>query len=77
MDAAQIGAAIAQRRRLLKLTQQEVAELSGIDRRTLSEIESARGPRGVSLTNLIAVTATLGLELEVAPIESPSRGRTR
>jgi transcriptional regulator with XRE-family HTH domain len=75
MDAEQIGAAIAARRRLLKLTQRDVAELAGIDRRTLSEIESARGPRGATLTNLLSVSATLGMELAIEPMGSLTHGR--
>ena len=65
MDAAGIGSAIRHRRSLLGLTQQETADLAGIARKTLSDLEHGNGPRGATLSNAIAVCGVLGLSLRV------------
>ena len=67
MDAESIATAIRLRRKALGLTQAEAALLADLDRKTLGEIENARGNRGVSLRNLLAIAEVLGLEVELVP----------
>lgn len=56
-----IGEQIKQRRKSLKVTQRQLAELSGIGINTLTKIE--RGEANPSLKNLEKVLDTLGLVL--------------
>lgn len=65
MSALDIGAAIKARRILLKLTQERVAELAGVSRRTVSDLETGRGPRGSTLSKALQVCRVLGLDLFV------------
>lgn len=59
-----IGEQIKQRRKSLKVTQRQLAELSGIGINTLTKIE--RGEANPSLKNLEKVLDTLGLVLTTA-----------
>lgn len=59
---AQVGAALRARRRQLKLTQLDLAELSGVSVRFLSDLE--RGKPSVHLGMVMAVAQTLGWRLE-------------
>ena len=60
-DMDSIGEQIKQRRKSLKVTQRQLAELSGIGINTLTKIE--RGEANPSLKNLEKVLDTLGLVL--------------
>ena len=51
------------RREALKVTQEHLAELSGVGLRTLKAIESGRG--NPTIETLIKITDVLGLELKL------------
>lgn len=57
----QAGAAIRRQRRLLKLSQVELARRLGMSQETISLTE--RGQTAVRLDNLLAILGELGLEL--------------
>lgn len=59
----EIGKIIKERRKLLKIKQQELADLAGISINTLTKIE--RGESNPSINKLIAILDTLGLELSI------------
>ena len=65
MSHKDIGSEIRKRRRLLGLTQVTTAELAGVGRRTLVDLESGRGSRGATLEKVRAICSVLGLELIV------------
>jgi transcriptional regulator with XRE-family HTH domain len=56
-ELAAIGAAIRARRRLVGVSQEELAYLADIDRSHMGKIE--RGERNVSLLNLIRISRAL------------------
>ena len=58
-----IGQAIKERRRMLKITQRTLAELSGVGINTLTKIE--RGEANPTLAVLGKILDTLGLKLTV------------
>ncbi|MGQ0463707.1 MAG: type II toxin-antitoxin system Y4mF family antitoxin [Sporichthyaceae bacterium] len=63
-DRAQaLGAAIRRRRRALRLTQDELADLAGCSRRTVSAVET--GKATVRLDVVVALLEVLGLRLRV------------
>lgn len=59
-----IGAEVADRRRELNLTQQTLADLSGVSRSTLQALEYGSG--SVRLEALAAVAEILGLEISLS-----------
>lgn len=61
---ATIGAQIKQRRKLLKVTQRQLADLSGVGINTLTKIE--KGQANPTLEILQRILDTLGLELSVS-----------
>lgn len=61
----EIGAEIRHRRQRLRLTQQDTADLAGVNRRLVSEVE--RGRAAVTLRRLIAICDAVGLELACRP----------
>lgn len=61
MTPQELGAEIRARRKRLLLTQEDVADLAGVNRRLVSEVE--RGAASVTLRNLIAICAAVGLDL--------------
>lgn len=61
-----IGQQIKERRKSLKVTQRQLAELSGIGINTLTKIE--RGEANPSLSILNKILDTLGLELTTSII---------
>lgn len=65
MDAVDLGRAIRRRRKALHLTQQDLADLVGVNRRLISELE--RGAGSTALRTVIAVCKTLGLALTAEP----------
>ena len=54
---------IKERRAILRLTQQDLAEMSGIGLRTLKEIESGKGNPSLTILNKIA--DILGMEVNL------------
>lgn len=56
---------IKERRRLLKLTQQDLAEMTGITERTIYKIENSIG--SVTLATMEKLCRILGLEIMVRP----------
>jgi transcriptional regulator with XRE-family HTH domain len=54
---------IKERRAILRLTQQDLAEMSGIGLRTLKEIESGKGNPSLTILNKIA--DILGMEVKL------------
>lgn len=61
MDKKQIATFIKKRRKQLQITQQELATLSDISTRTLSDIETANST--TTIDTLSKVCETLGLEI--------------
>jgi transcriptional regulator with XRE-family HTH domain len=65
-QASSIGAAIRIRRRALRLTQRDVAELCGVQRQTIGRLES--GDTAVSLGTALTVAKNLGLDIVAVPL---------
>jgi HTH-type transcriptional regulator/antitoxin HipB len=63
--ADELGPSIAARRKLLGLTQEELAALAGVSTRFLSSLES--GKPTARLSTVLAVLDALGLEVTIAP----------
>ncbi|MDX1660032.1 MAG: helix-turn-helix domain-containing protein [Nitriliruptorales bacterium] len=59
--ASRLGTQLRARRKALRLTQQEVAELAGIAQRTVSLLET--GGADTRLETVTAVASVLGLEI--------------
>jgi HTH-type transcriptional regulator/antitoxin HipB len=64
-SARTLGRALRDARRRQKLSQQALAERSGVAQPTISNLE--RGTTHASLDTILRVTAALGLELLVQP----------
>jgi len=64
MDMLELGAVIRSRRKLLGLSQQEVAFPNKMSRVTISNLESGRLSE-LGLRKIMAICSTLGLELDV------------
>lgn len=62
------GAAIRIRRKALRLTQQDVAELCGVQRQTIGRLES--GDSSVSIGTAKSVANAIGLEVVAVPLIS-------
>ena len=60
-----IGAVIRTRRKHLGMTQQDVAEIAGVQRQTISRVESGNGT--VAVSTLARVAIAVGLDLGVKP----------
>ena len=73
MVPAEIGATLKARRRQLGLRQQDVADLCGVSRRLVVELEAGRGQRDPGLSKVVQVCAVLGLELLVVPATVPGQ----
>lgn len=65
MTASEIGRCLWDRRKLAKVTQRDLAELSGLSVHTLSDLESGKG--NPTLEVLAKACAALGLEIRLAP----------
>ncbi|MDO4898779.1 MAG: helix-turn-helix domain-containing protein [Rothia sp. (in: high G+C Gram-positive bacteria)] len=61
--AEEIGETIRVSRRAYNLTQQQLADLTGLSDRTVRDIE--KGKPGPSLANVLALTEALGIKLTV------------
>ncbi|MEA2024325.1 MAG: type II toxin-antitoxin system Y4mF family antitoxin [Actinomycetota bacterium] len=62
----EVGALVRQRRKALRVDQQTVADLAGVSRKLVSDIE--RGKPTVRMDGLLAVLAAIGLTLEVVDV---------
>ena len=60
-----IGAAIRTRRKRIGMTQQDVAEIAGLQRQTISRVEA--GNNAVAVATVARVAAVVGLDLLVTP----------
>lgn len=60
-----IGVAIRTRRKRLGMTQQDVAEIAGLQRQTISRVEA--GNDAVAVATVARVAAVVGLDLLVRP----------
>lgn len=67
-DATDLAERVKGRRKQLRLTQQDLADLTGISLRAINQLES--GESSMGFTKLMAVLSILGLtlKLEVVPI---------
>lgn len=63
MNKTEIGAAIAERRRTLHISQGRLAELSGVSVHTISDLETGRG--NITLETLLKIAATIGYKVSV------------
>lgn len=63
MHLADISRQIKERRSLLGITQQDLADISGVGVRTVKEIEAGKG--NPSLHTLLELLDVLGMELDV------------
>lgn len=63
MDKVQIGNTIQQRRQLLQLKQEDLAEMSGVNSRTIYQVEN--GLANPSLETLEKLLNVLGLAIKV------------
>jgi y4mF family transcriptional regulator len=60
-----LAAQVRERRRVLKLTQDQLADLAGCSARFVRSLEAAKP--GIRLDKLLDVATVLGLELELHP----------
>jgi y4mF family transcriptional regulator len=60
-----LGSSIHLRRRALRLTQQDLSDLSGVALRVVHDLEHDK--ETVQLNTLLKVLSTLGLHLQLAP----------
>ena len=67
---AQLARQLRARRRLIKLTQTELAGLAGVGLRFVSDLENARP--GLEIGRVFRVAETLGLEIALRPRDWPS-----
>ena len=63
MNKAEIGKYVIERRDMLRISQLDLAELSGVSVHTLSNLETGKG--NVTLNTLLKVTGILGLKVKV------------
>jgi HTH-type transcriptional regulator/antitoxin HipB len=64
-DVAQVGSAIRSKRRAIGMRQEELASLSGVGARFLSEVEN--GKPSAEIGKVLQVLRRLGLELSIRP----------
>ncbi|MGB5929396.1 MAG: helix-turn-helix domain-containing protein [Cyclobacteriaceae bacterium] len=67
MDIKEIGEVIKERRKFLRITQEDLGEISGISERTLRDIE--KGLANPELASLMNLCEVLGLELTIDVIK--------
>lgn len=72
-SARDLGAAIAEARQLRGLTQEELAEATGVERTYLARIETGRSV--ILLERIFRLLRRLGVEVTVTLPEGPARGR--
>lgn len=64
MDMLEFGGKIRERRRLLRMTQQEIATAHGMSRATISNLENGKLLE-LGLRKAMAICGTLGLAIEL------------
>lgn len=67
MNTKEIGKIVKERRKFLKITQEDLADISGISERTLRDIE--KGLANPELESLMKLCEVLGLKLTVSIIK--------
>jgi len=67
MTTKEIGNTVRERRKFLKITQEDLADISGISERTLRDIE--KGLANPELESLIKLCEVLGMELTISVIK--------
>jgi y4mF family transcriptional regulator len=67
MNSQEIGHKIKERRKFLKVKQEDLADISGISERTLREIE--KGSANPELNNLLKLCEVLGMEMKIDVIK--------
>lgn len=60
-----VGKAIRTRRKQLGMTQQDVAEIAGLQRQTISRVEA--GNVAVNVATMVRIASVVGLDLKVMP----------
>jgi transcriptional regulator with XRE-family HTH domain len=65
MSPEELGQAIRNRRKLAKVTQADLADLSGLSVHTLSDLESGKG--NPTLEVLSKLCSVMGLEIQLVP----------
>ncbi|MCB1078403.1 MAG: helix-turn-helix transcriptional regulator, partial [Verrucomicrobiae bacterium] len=65
MSPEELGQAIRNRRKLAKVTQSDLADLSGLSVHTLSDLESGKG--NPTLEVLSKLCNVMGLEIQLVP----------
>lgn len=71
MDLYQLGAFFRERRIFLQIRQEDLSEMSGINSRTIQQIELGKG--NPSFATLQKLATVLGLEL-VVQVKQPEHG---
>jgi HTH-type transcriptional regulator / antitoxin HipB len=67
MDMIKLGQTILLRRKLLKISQAQLAAANGMSRATISALENGRLAE-LGIRKVLAICATLGLTLELAEV---------
>lgn len=67
MDMIKLGQAILLRRKLLKISQAQLAAANGMSRATISALENGRLAE-LGIRKVLAICSTLGLTLELAEL---------
>jgi y4mF family transcriptional regulator len=67
MDITEIASTLRERRKFLKITQGDLADISGISERTLRDIE--KGIANPELESLLKLCDVLGMELTINVIK--------
>lgn len=67
MDIKEIGATVRERRKILRITQEDLADISEISERTLRDIE--KGLANPELESLTKLCELLGLELIIKVVK--------
>ncbi len=62
---AQLGQRLRSRRKILRLKQQDVADMCGVQRQTIGRLE--RGGPAVAIETLVSVASVLGLNVVAIP----------
>lgn len=63
MNKTEIGAAIAERRKTLGISQRRLAELSEVSVHTISDLETGKG--NITLETLLKIADTIGYRISV------------
>lgn len=67
MNKKKIGNSILERRKFLKITQEDLADISGISERTLRSIE--KGEANPEMDSLLKICEVLGLSIKIEVIK--------